>query len=386
MLRAAGPVPEIFGEFDMAVSVFYADLRTRHTNNLFAKIRRLLEAVGLADGVGTGFLTAIKIHFGEEGNTSFIRPIMVRPVAEAVLEAGGKPFVTDTNTLYVGSRSDAVAHLETAARHGFNLTVCGAPVLIADGLKGNSTRSVAVGLKHFQEVKIAAEIANADALVVLSHFKGHELTGFGGALKNLGMGCAGREGKLAQHSNISPKVVRKRCVGCGRCLQWCPAGAIRLDPESGKAQIDNEACVGCGECIVVCPQKAVNIRWNESVSVFQEKMMEYAYGAWRDKKECCFFVNFVLQVSPACDCYGHNDMPIVADIGLLAANDPVALDQACADLVLAAPGLPGSVLGEDLASGRDKFRIVYPEIDWRRQLAYAEEIGLGSRSYRLEKL
>ncbi len=370
----------------MAVPVYLADLRTTHRHNLFAKIEKLLAAVGLEKGVRPGYLTAIKLHFGEEGNASFIRPVFVRPVVEAIRKLEGRPFVTDTNTLYVGSRSDAPSHLETAMRHGFNLSVTGAPVLIADGLKGRSVRSVAVKLRHFDEVKIAAEIHSADAMVVLTHFKGHELTGFGGALKNLGMGCAGREGKLAQHSNISPKVVRKRCVGCGHCLEWCPAGAIHLDPESGRAVIDNQACVGCGECIVVCPQKAVNIRWNESVPVFQEKMMEYAYGACQGKRERCFFINFVLQVSPACDCYGHNDMPVVADIGILASTDPVALDQACCDLVVAAPGMPGSVLGDRLEPGVDKFGAVYPEIEWRSQLAYAESLGLGCREYRLEKI
>ncbi|NPA25728.1 MAG: DUF362 domain-containing protein [Deltaproteobacteria bacterium] len=370
----------------MSSKVYMADLRTTHKNNLFAKLGRLLECLGLEERIESGYLTAIKLHFGEEGNVSFIRPVLVRPVVEMLRKLEARPFVTDTNTLYVGSRSDAVGHLETAIRHGFNFPVLGAPVLIADGLKGNSVRRVEIGLKHFKEVKIAAEIHNADALVVLSHFKGHELTGFGGALKNLGMGCAGREGKLAQHSNISPKVVRKRCVGCGHCLEWCPAGAIRIDRELGKAVIDNEQCVGCGECIVVCPQKAVNIRWNETVPVFQEKMMEYAYGACHGKRERCFFINFVLQVSPACDCYGHNDMPVVADIGILASRDPVALDQACADLVVAAPGMAGSVLGEQLAPGSDKFRTVYPEIEWRSQLAYAAKIGLGSRSYELERI
>lgn len=370
----------------MTAKVYMADLRASFKDNLFTKIDRLLEHVGLAEGVKSKSLTAIKLHFGEEGNASFIRPILVRPVVDAIHALEGKAFVTDTNTLYVGTRSDAVNHLETATRHGFNFPVLNAPVLIADGLRGNSTRSIKVGLRHFEEVKIAAEIVNADAMVVLSHFKGHELPGFGGALKNLGMGCAGREGKLCQHANISPKVARKRCIGCGRCLSWCPAGAIKLDEESSKARINNETCVGCGECIVICPQNAINIRWNETVPIFQEKMVEYAYGACFGKRERCFFINFVMQVSPACDCYGHNDMPIVADIGILASKDPVALDQACADLVIAAPGMPGSALGEKIEPGTDKFKTIYPEVDWQPQLAYGEEIGLGSRSYVLEKV
>ncbi|MBN2808483.1 MAG: DUF362 domain-containing protein [Deltaproteobacteria bacterium] len=370
----------------MTATVYMADLRSSFKDNLFTKIARLLERVGLADGIQPKALTAIKLHFGEEGNASFIRPILVRPVVDAIHALQGKAFVTDTNTLYVGTRSDAVSHLETATRHGFNFPVLNAPVLIADGLRGNSTRSVKVGLRHFSEVKIAAEIYNADALVVMSHFKGHELPGFGGALKNLGMGCAGREGKLSQHANVSPKVANKRCVGCRQCLAWCPAGAISLNEESGKAVIDNDLCVGCGECIVICPQNAINIRWNETIPVFQEKMVEYAYGACHGKRERSFFINFVMQVSPACDCYGHNDMPIVADIGILASRDPVALDQACADLVIAAPGMPGSALGAEIAPGGDKFRVLYPEVDWQPQLVYAEEIGLGCRSYVLEKI
>ncbi len=370
----------------MVAKVFMADLRASFKDNLFTKIGRLLKCVDLSGGVKLQSMTAIKLHFGEEGNASFIRPILVRPVVDAIHDLKGKAFVTDTNTLYVGARSDAVSHLETATRHGFNFPVLNAPVLIADGLRGNSTRTVKVGLRHFDEVKIAAEIFNADAIVVMSHFKGHELPGFGGALKNLGMGCAGREGKLSQHANISPKVTRKRCIGCGQCLSWCPAGAISLDEESGKAVINNEPCVGCGECIVICPQNAINIRWNETVPVFQEKMIEYAYGACQGKREKCFFINFVMQVSPACDCYGHNDMPIVADIGILASTDPVALDQACADLVIAAPGMPGSALGAEIGAGCDKFKVLYPEVDWQPQLAYAEEIGLGSRSYDLEKV
>ena len=370
----------------MTSKVYMADLRANFKDNLMTKITRLLEAAGISGGIRPQSMTAVKLHFGEEGNASFIRPILVRPVVDLIHKLEGKAFVTDTNTLYVGSRSDAVKHLETAARHGFNFPVINAPVLIADGLIGNSVHSIKVDLMHFQEVKIASEIVNADAMVVMSHFKGHELPGFGGALKNLGMGCAGREGKLAQHANISPKVTRKRCVGCGQCLEWCPAHAISMDEESGKAVIDNEPCIGCGECILICPKGAINVRWTETGSIFQEKMIEYAYGACAGKRERCFFINFVMQVSPACDCYNHNDMPVVADIGILASKDPVALDQACADLVIAAPGMPGSVLGEETDPDCDKFKILYPEVDWRLQLEYAEKIGLGTRSYELEKV
>lgn len=367
----------------MAAKVYVADLRTTVRRNLFSKIRELLERLELGAAVGKQTLTAIKIHFGEEGNTSFIRPVFVRPVVDMITELGGRPFITDTNTLYVGSRSNAVDHLRTAARHGFLPEVTGAPVIIADGLRGNSSHPVPVGLKHFRTAKIAMEIAHAEAMVVLSHFKGHELPGFGGALKNLAMGCACREGKLQQHSNVSPKVSRKKCIGCGQCVGWCPGGAISV--VDGKAVIDRGLCVGCGECIVVCPCQAIAIQWNETIPVFQEKMMEYAAAAVHGKRERVLFINFVTQVSPACDCYGHNDQPVVADIGILASRDPVALDQACADLVNAAAGTPGSQL-DGAAPGDDKFALLYPNVDWRHQLAYAEEIGLGVRAYELERI
>ncbi|MBN2332894.1 MAG: DUF362 domain-containing protein [Deltaproteobacteria bacterium] len=368
----------------MAATVYIADLRTTVRENLFAKIRRLLEKLELASSVKKNTMTAVKIHFGEEGNAAFIRPIFVRPVVEMVRELGGKPFVTDSNTLYVGSRSDAVSHLQTAARHGFTPTVLDAPVIIADGLRGNSAATVAIGQRHCKTAKIALEIAHAEAMVVMSHFKGHELPGFGGALKNLGMGCSSREGKLQQHSNISPKVARRKCVGCGECVRFCPAAAISLSDD--KAGIDPARCIGCGECIVVCPQQAIAIRWNETIPVFQEKMVEYAYAACEGKRDKVLFLNFVIQVSPACDCYAHNDQPIVPDIGILASRDPVALDQACADLVNEAPGMQGSALGEHTAAGTDKFKVLYPEVDWQAQLQYAETIGLGTRAYVLERL
>ncbi|MBI4795021.1 MAG: DUF362 domain-containing protein, partial [Deltaproteobacteria bacterium] len=239
--------------------------------------------------------------------------------------------------------------------------------------------------KHFQSVFLAEALMEAEGMVVLTHFKLHELSGFGGALKNLGMGGASRRGKLAQHSNISPKITEKRCTGCGECVAHCAQEAIQVNPETQKAVIDPAKCIGCAECILVCPYANIQIQWNESIPVFLEKLVEYAYGVMQSKKDRAVFVSFITQVSPACDCYGHNDAPIVGDLGILASRDPVAIDQAAADLVNQARGLPGSALKKKSA-GTDKFKDIYPQVDWPIQLAYAEELGLGSREYELIKI
>ncbi len=359
-------------------AVYVSDLRTTPRHNLLDKVEALLDRAGIATRVRRGDLVAVKLHFGEPGNTSYLRPVFVRRVVEVLKRLGARPFLTDANTLYVGARSDAANHLEAAIHNGFDYAAVGAPLIIADGLRGNTAVRVPVAGIHCREVAIAAAVAHADALVGLAHFKGHELSGFGGALKNLGMGCAAREGKLDQHSTVAPKVKRKNCTACGECVRWCAAGAIAV---AEAAAIDPKRCVGCGECILACPEQAIQIQWNQGPETMQEKMAEYALGALHGKADRSLFLNFATQVSPACDCYGHNDAPIVADVGLLAGTDPVALDQASVDLVNAQPGLPGTALAAGHEAGGDKFRGVYPKIDWSAQLRHAERIGLGSRTY-----
>jgi uncharacterized Fe-S center protein len=343
----------------MASTVYFADLRTTFERNLLDKVGELLEKVNLPKRIKKRGTVAIKLHFGEKGNTAYVRPIFLRRIVEGVKELGGKPFLTDTNTLYGGSRSDAVSHLGTAVEHGFTFSVVGAPIIIADGLVGNA----------------------ADSLIVVTHFKGHELTGFGGTLKNIGMGCASREGKLSQHSTLGPKVKRKACVGCGTCVEWCAYGAPQM--RDGKAFINPDTCVGCGECIAICPEGAIQIQWNEAAPGFQRKMVEYALGALKNKDKRTMFLNFVTQVSPYCDCYGYSDAPIVGDVGIFASDDPVAIDQASVDLVNAQPGSPASPYTKDLSPGADKFRAVHQEVDWGVQLNYGEEMGLGMREYKL---
>ncbi len=368
----------------MASQVFMADMRAGPRENLFAKLLRLLDSCNLAGQIRTGDLVAVKLHFGEKGGHAYIRPTFVRQVVDRIKELGGKPFLTDSSTLYPGQRKEAVSALNCAVENGFAYAVVNAPLIMCDGLRGHSARRVPVSGGILDSVDIGLEILEADSMVTLSHFKGHELTGIGGAIKNLAMGCSSREGKLEQHSNVSPRVAEKYCDACAVCLSACAHDAISMI--EGKARIDDESCTGCGRCITACEQQAIRIQWNEQADLVMKKMVDYARGAIDGKDGKLLFVNFVTQVSPACDCFGHSDAPIVPDIGILASTDPVAIDQASADLVNQATGLPGTVMSSGHQPGCDKFRSVYPEINWQTTLEQAEKLGLGSREYDLVKL
>ncbi len=380
----------------MPSQVYYMDLRSSLKRTFDQKMDELIEAVGLAECITPGGLTAVKLHFGERGNTAFIRPVHARRFVDAIKAAGGQPFLTDCNTLYVGARSDSATHQVTAIENGFAYSVVRAPIVIADGLKGQEATAVKVGLAETEEALIGSAITEADSLVCLSHFKGHELCGFGGALKNMGMGCGSRQGKLFMHSNITPSIEVKKCVACGSCIERCPVVAIKLTkradnepaPEDSqnpklKALKDPERCIGCGDCILACAYEAIEIQWDAEIPDLMRRMIAYSKGSLMGKEDKCVFFNFITQVSPACDCYPHQDAPLVADVGIVASIDPVAIDQASADLVNQAPGNPHSCLKEAFAPGDDKFRDVYPKIDWEIQLDYAVQIGLGSREYEL---
>ncbi len=369
----------------MSADVYFMDLTATSRENLPQKLSRLVKKAGIKDILSKNDLTAVKIHFGEQGNTSFIRPIYIRQIIQTIREKKATPFLTDANTLYVGTRSDAVSHIKTAIENGFSYSsMDGAPVIIADGLFGKSETRVQVDLKHCSNVYIGSEIINANSLVSVAHFKGHELSGFGGTLKNLGMGCASRRGKLTQHSNVSPKIKRKTCIGCAQCASHCPGQAIFLKEK--KAYMNKDLCIGCAECIVRCPTGSININWNQTVPVFLEKMMEYTLGVLKNKTGKGLFINFITDIAPKCDCLPYSESPIVSDIGVVASTDPVAIDQASADLVNGQRALPGSVLTCNLNPGEDKFKGLYPSVDWEHQLDYAEKIGLGTRSYTLKKI
>jgi uncharacterized Fe-S center protein len=365
-------------------TVYFTDLRTRPKRNLLDKVGELLARAKIDRRVAKNDMVAIKLHFGEIGNCAYLRPVFLRVVVDRVNSMGARPFLTDTNTLYTGGRSNGVSHINTAIRNGFDYAVVGCPIVIADGIRGASGVKVPISGEMFDEVSIAREIVDADAMIVVTHFKGHDLSGFGGALKNMGMGCATREGKLTMHSSVCPKIVLERCIGCGTCVGLCPAKAIGVVDK--KAVIRPEACIGCGECIVMCHQGAVEVQWNEASDRFQKKMVEHALGAFRAKKEKSIFLNFLMQISPVCDCYPHNDMPIVRDIGILASIDPVAIDAASCDMVNGEESMPGCTIKEPLGRGEDKFRAVFPKIDWSVQLEHAERLGMGERAYTIVKI
>lgn len=361
--------------------VYFSDFRARAANkNRTAKIKKLFEAAGFGEAVAKGDLTAVKIHFGERGCDTFISPTHARTVVDLIKSKGGRPFLTDTNTLYSGSRHNSVDHLITAVEHGFDFAVLGAPVIIADGLDSTNVIEVEIPGKHFQKVKIAGDIVRADSLFVLSHFKGHEMAGFGGAVKNLAMGCAPRAGKLAQH-DVRFAVEPKRCVGCGECVRVCPVGAATMHGK--KAVIDKRQCIGCGECRTVCPKKAMNIDWHTEIVPFMERLVEYALGAVTGKAGKTAFFNFLTNVTPDCDCALWSDAPIVPDIGFLASSDPVALDKACLDLVNAQAACPDCKLEHGLAPDADKFGALW---NWTRgdiTFVHGEAVGLGTPHYEL---
>ena len=370
----------------MASDVYFWNLRASMKAPFHTRLRSLLKAAGVHKQIDEGDLAAIKLHFGEQGTTGFLRPLWVKPIIDFITEAGGKPFLTDASTLYVGQRGEAVSHHLCAARHSWDPMVLGAPVIIADGLKGEVETAVPVNGRHIDDAYIAGAIAEADFLVSVNHFKGHELAGYGGALKNLGMGCASKKGKMQQHFSTGPTVTVDNCEGCEACIKVCKTRALSIDEETGKITLNPERCVGCGGCFVACRYGALQVNWKIGVQEFLERMMEYTVGVVKTKAKPCLHINFVMDVVPDCDCVGFTDAPICPDIGILLSFDPVAVDQASMDLVDDAPALYPSQLPFGVMPGQSKFSAIHQHVPEHMGLDYAEAIGLGSREYRLLNL
>ena len=330
------------------------------------KVRRLVEESGILEGIEKSDYVGIKLHFGEKDNTGFIKPSLVKEVADLCKMRSDNVALIETNTIYLGSRSNAISHLKLAYSHGFGYEKVGLPIIIADGITGRDFAEVRVDKKHLKSVKIASGIIDLECIIGLAHVTGHCQTGFAACIKNIGMGCAARAGKLQQHSNVLPEITIEKCAGCGLCIKWCPANAITLDNK--KARISPQACIGCGECTVACRQGAIEIKWNESAENLQGKMAEYTYGVLLGKKRG--FLNFLTKITKDCDCMAKDDPPIMPDIGILASKDPVAIDKATTDLLIK-------------NAKCDRLREGYPEIDWSVQLDYSHKIGLGNLNYEL---
>ena len=369
----------------MASKVYFADLRADVHENLQQKLTRLMKTAGMGDIDFQDKFVAIKLHFGEPGNLAFLRPNWARTVADFVKERGGKPFLTDCNTLYVGGRKNALDHMDSAMLNGFNPMTTGCQIIIADGLKGSDEVEVpVVGGEYVKNAKIGRAVMDADVFISLTHFKGHEEAGFGGCLKNIGMGCGSRAGKMEQHNAGKPHVAQKHCIGCGQCRKICAHGAPII--ENGKAHIDHDRCVGCGRCIAVCPKDAVRIDWDESTTNLNCKIAEYTKAVVDGRP--CFHISLVIDVSPNCDCRPENDMAIVPNVGMFASFDPVALDMACVDPVNAQTPLRGSAADDAHAKAHvhDHFQRLHPDTNWRSCLEHGEKIGIGTREYELIKI
>ncbi len=365
--------------------VYFTDFRTVLGVSLPAKLQKLIRMAGIGSIDMDGKFVAIKMHFGELGNLAYLRPNYAKAVADVVKEQGGLPFLTDCNTLYPGSRKHALEHMDCANINGFNTVTTGCQIIIADGLRGTDDIEVPVpNWEYCETAYIGRAVMDADIFISLTHFKGHEQAGFGGTIKNIGMGCGSRAGKMQQHNSGHPHVITDRCRGCQRCAKECGSEAISYTDH--KAWIDPEKCKGCGRCIGACAFDAIeNDNW-DAPQMLGRRMAEYTAAVVSGRP--CFHISLITDVSPNCDCHGENDAPILPNIGMLASFDPVAIDQACADLCLKAEPVRNSQLGDNLAKPdwhhhHDHFLDSNPNIEWKATLAHGEKIGLGSRDYEL---
>ncbi len=362
-----------------ASKVYFADMQT-NGRSLLRKLHSLMKAAGFESMELDGKFTAVKMHFGEPGNLAFLRPNWAKVVCDYVKELGGRPFLTDCNTLYVGGRKNGLDHLDSAYTNGFNPFQTGVQTIIADGIKGTDDACIPVrGGELVKEAKIGRALADADAVISLTHFKGHESAGFGGALKNLGMGGGSRAGKMEMHSDGKVRIRRDRCIGCGACARICAHGAPSIT--DGKCAIDAAKCAGCGRCIGVCPKDAVVVNEWDANDLLCKRISEYAAAVCQDKP--CFHIALAIDISPFCDCHDSNDPPIVPDIGMFASFDPVALDQACLDAVNRQQPMKGSCLDAAARTHGSYFTDIAPDTAGEIALVHAEKLGLGTRDYEL---
>ena len=333
------------------------------------KAKRLFKSAGLAKCFQKNDFTAVKIHIGEAGNKTYIKAPCLKGLVEELISLKTKPFLTDTSTLYLGKRHNAIDHALLAAEHGFDVKGLGIPFIPPDGLFGTSETAVRIDGELNKEVFIAYDIARVQSILSVAHVTGHIGTCFAATLKTLGMGCASRKGKMRQHSAMKPSVDTVKCVGCGECLRHCPESAITI--KDLKSHIDKDKCIGCAECLAVCRFDAVKHDWGREIRILECSVAEHAKGVLKGKEGRAAFINFAMSITSDCDCMNNPDQIIVNDIGILASTDPVAVDQAAIDLMEKTAKKPLDKISK------------YPNLNGKWQVEHAERIGLGSRKYDL---
>ncbi len=364
--------------------VYFTSFKTTENENLLQKLHRLMKTAGFENIDFNNQYTAIKIHFGELGNLAFLRSNYAKVVADYVKQLGGKPYLTDCNTLYVGSRKNALDHLDTAYLNGFSPFQTGCHVLIGDGLKGDDEVAVPINQEYIKEAYIGRAVMDSDIFISLTHFKGHEMAGFGGTIKNIGMGCGSCNGKKDMHSEGKPVVDAEKCVACGACQRICAHDAPQIS--NGRAYIDHSKCAGCGRCIAACKMGAISASADNAIKLLNCKMAEYTYAVVKDKPT--FHISLICDVSPNCDCHSENDIPIIPNVGMLASFDPISLDQACCDLCNKMPIISGSILSDNHEKYKEEhnhehIHMTHPDTEWESSLIHGEKIGLGTREYEL---
>lgn len=364
-------------------TVYYIETKKDSNKSLIDRLAQMIDRSCLLENIERGDRVAVKMHFGERGSHGYIRTPFIGKIVQKIIEYNGIPFLTDTNTLYTHKRHNAIDHLKTAAINGFTYETVGAPIIIADGLTGNDYETIKVNGKHFKKIFIGSSVFYADFIITATHFTGHPLGGFGGSIKNLAMGCASIKGKFLQHSEFVPAVDESLCRLCGTCIETCGFGAIKKGKKS--IYFIEKKCTGCGECIGACKYNAIRPKFPRESKKLQEKMVEYVMGITNQKNKKIVYINFLIDITPGCDCYSLSNSPIVPDLGILLSNDPVAIDKASVDLVNSAPFSPLWSDTNKTKSG-DKFKVVYKNIDWNSQLDYGQKMGIGNKEYKIIRL
>jgi uncharacterized Fe-S center protein len=379
--------------------VYFTDRQARPDYNMIDKLEHVFKELSLDKEIKGGDKVMVKTHFGQWGNTNYLRPAYARKIVDLVRAAGGEPFVAETTGLgyggggTYGGRTTAPEYLGMGTLHGYTEASVGAPLIMADGYWGTDVYDIEINGDHVKSVDVAAALLDCDKVIVLTHAKGHGLGGLGGTIKNLGIGLVGKRGKAAMHFMGDIKIDPEKCLGpeCSKCLKVCPTRCITMNE---KAEVDDSKCIACHHCVSVCSKieaKAATMSWrpnHEQGSIFVENTVGVINSIGAEK---FYYINLAIDISDKCDCWNVGAPLLVHDIGIFGSRDPLAIDQATLQAIKDAPANPDSPAG-DIECGACKFAMVHACKDPEtgeileladRQLEHAEKMGLGSREYEL---